>query len=1676
MNKCYFFCFLTVVSHSIFAQSLSVSSADTVLCRGKVGRLSLLATGTFNQGNVFQVQLSDSLGSFVKPTELTRFFNPAFQNISFVLPDTTHIGNKYRVRVVSTNPVIVSNNNGKNISVISNCKKPILPIITLQSLASNLICTPATATINWTITGGTFATTNALTVQLSDSSGSFYNPLNLAVASANATTQSISIPDGFTEGIKYRIRIIAADSSIISNTNGANIAIRTKPKPSILITPSNACLGDTVKLIANDGGLGGSTFLWSGLGTGTNSTLIIAKAGVVQVGNYVVQVAKNGCSASASKELVLSNCKPDWSWALADTFWTSTFAYPSTIVDTEIDADNNLYIAGFFSQQMNLGTTSLVPIIGNNAFCENVEKRTGFLAKVEANGQLSWYRKWNASAETGDYQYCDLTINNGQIFIVSEFNSTSFCSSTPRNHASLVIVDEEDFSLGSLVGYCRYAIPSTNPTQYNYRYKGRFVWAAKFDLSGNLDVLSNLTELKTCSSSPANFDAMPTYGLGTKGYYSLKSRNNKLWILYTWNQGLPNIIRFTNGNQYSNEAAGLVMAELNPANLSIIKFEKMTVNSASGALGLSNLDIDFQNNVIISGSSASTGIGTAQQVVFGTNQLNFSDADYFAAKYNTTTNAWLWAKKSQLDQINSNASAAPNIKIDAQNNIYLGFSYKPVSGATFAGLTFPTTPNGFDGNQTAALLKINANGNAQWVKLNNHRLQEGRNALGIDFQDNIYFTSYLNNSATSEYFLIDNHRLQQKDLTTTTNTSGTPFVAIYKPSGALVGSVNNIKVYEALAFNGLVIDGNKNIIFSGQNAGKATFGQLNLKTNYGTPSNALDNRKRAFMTKIASPESITLDSASNKVCTGLPAQIKFYTAGNFANGRSFKVQLIGNSGGFQGKVIEIANGTSSPITFTAPDSLAENSFFVRVLTADNKIVGTYRTDNTLLINGTPKPVILSNTLGYVANQNLCSSSLSGYRIQGWGGTQGILKYNGNTIYTGSNIDFQPTPQQSGIYNVHWILNGCTGISSDLNLKISNPATAQLAGNQTVSTTGLPVYLSLSLSGGGNYTVNIAGIPSPLTLSNSSEIITVSPTENTVYTLTSVSNICGTGTVSGLANVKICLSSILLKNPTDNYSTGTILKETNSSNGEIIATNRLSNKAKVVYNSGRSIILNPGFSTTDSVSFKAEIKGCKLVATSVDQGFKLGYQAIYGSTDKVISEMTDFANKGATLFEPTIRLEEVFKSLSQFNETDPTLLNQYWAKFDRIINHANNIYDFVTLRVAVDYDDSRYYFQERDESVPNQQTYSTFGNALFDLFGGEISQDQFGNPSRIGYGSGHGSFASISAKAKMKGFVQKIMDRYYPILGEKIYWVSVVSSGQFETGSNYENAWNGSNFLSPRPCEYDYTPANVGQFKNWLVTERYPNLAAVNAAHGTNYSTQSQIQAPKVNVTTLDAMTGTNVRAMYNSVLFEDWYKFNYKQMKAFLLECKTVVKAKSTAIKFCFEAGSNSDQLSVARKTLNIPDINTYADVLKTTFQTSTFAGTKTWDADIVRSNFTGEIETEINESDVVNMGGTTNLGIVKQKMIDYSKIAYLNHAKAIVFVADKATPYYNNSLDALAEFKLWVENHTEQLTEGQTINVNLSQMIKNFSAALAPFNALSPSLPTNGYQNRPKIIINPDN
>lgn len=63
------------------------------------------------------------------------------------------------------------------------------------------------------------------------------------------------------------------------------------------------------------------------------------------------------------------------------------------------------------------------------------------------------------------------------------------------------------------------------------------------------------------------------------------------------------------------------------------------------------------------------------------------------------------------------------------------------------------------------------------------------------------------------------------------------------------------------------------------------------------------------------------------------------------------------------------------------------------------------------------------------------------------------------------------------------------------------------------------------------------------------------------------------------------------NPTDDVSSGVILKEVNALTGIITASNKITGTAIVTFKAGKSITLEPGFKADNGVVFKTEFGGC-----------------------------------------------------------------------------------------------------------------------------------------------------------------------------------------------------------------------------------------------------------------------------------------------------------------------------------------------------------------------------------------------------------------------------------------------------------------------------------------------------
>src|SRR6185436_3083683 len=100
----------TGIVASVIAHSFCPGPSFTVSY--KVGYSSV-----FNPGNTFTAQLNDANGSFASPANIGTGTSVASGNIQATIPSNTPTGSGYRIRIVSTNPVLAGDDTGITLSI-----------------------------------------------------------------------------------------------------------------------------------------------------------------------------------------------------------------------------------------------------------------------------------------------------------------------------------------------------------------------------------------------------------------------------------------------------------------------------------------------------------------------------------------------------------------------------------------------------------------------------------------------------------------------------------------------------------------------------------------------------------------------------------------------------------------------------------------------------------------------------------------------------------------------------------------------------------------------------------------------------------------------------------------------------------------------------------------------------------------------------------------------------------------------------------------------------------------------------------------------------------------------------------------------------------------------------------------------------------------------------------------------------------------------------------------------------------------------------------------------------------------------------------------------------------------------------------------------------------------------
>ena len=124
-------------AHAQPAAITNVTASTSSFCDGGALTVSytVVPEGSFNNGNVFTAELSNASGDFSSPVTIGTSVSINSGNISAVIPPGTGYGTQYRIRVISSNPVVTSDPNTSDITVNVSPTPPLTGTITQPTCA-----------------------------------------------------------------------------------------------------------------------------------------------------------------------------------------------------------------------------------------------------------------------------------------------------------------------------------------------------------------------------------------------------------------------------------------------------------------------------------------------------------------------------------------------------------------------------------------------------------------------------------------------------------------------------------------------------------------------------------------------------------------------------------------------------------------------------------------------------------------------------------------------------------------------------------------------------------------------------------------------------------------------------------------------------------------------------------------------------------------------------------------------------------------------------------------------------------------------------------------------------------------------------------------------------------------------------------------------------------------------------------------------------------------------------------------------------------------------------------------------------------------------------------------------------------------------------------------------------
>jgi photosystem II stability/assembly factor-like uncharacterized protein len=279
-------------------------------CAGDSFQIMVYASGQFNNGNKFLIQLSDAYGDFFNAVNMDSVISTSNQFMLTVrIPANTPAGSAYRYRVISDSPYKLGSINPDPLQI-----RPLLSISTNPSPQSTCDGGDATFSVSANLTNCFYqwqVDINNSGVYTNISNGTTYQGADTAILNISNITTAMN-------GYRYRCIISAICNSEISNpallTVNSLTAIITQPQNDTV------CIGDPVTFTIQAQGAGNSYQWQSSLnggsffnisagsqhsGVNTSTLQLNFTTGINNGMQYRCLV--NGCTESAIATLTVNN-------------------------------------------------------------------------------------------------------------------------------------------------------------------------------------------------------------------------------------------------------------------------------------------------------------------------------------------------------------------------------------------------------------------------------------------------------------------------------------------------------------------------------------------------------------------------------------------------------------------------------------------------------------------------------------------------------------------------------------------------------------------------------------------------------------------------------------------------------------------------------------------------------------------------------------------------------------------------------------------------------------------------------------------------------------------------------------------------------------------------------------------------------------------------------------------------------------------------------------------------------------------------------------------------------------------------------------------------------------------------------------------------------------------------